>query len=191
MSRSIKRNDYTYWYNDEPITDIHEALSVLACEQTSSTPLYLAHGRESVNGGYEIVVHWHSHRGYGSDGVEYYQIDQALAQKLVDEQFVIPRRILHMGYTETRKEQLVLSDAAREKLEAYEKEMEKKAVSMLVPGIHTDLTGTPKRTSWRRDGFRHGKLYFEYELPGERGSVRVYPEEDRLVMPEEKQAQST
>ena len=194
MSRLVKRTEHTYYCNDAPITDLYEAIYLLSREQTSNEPLYLVKdlrtfgGQLAVpNGGYELIVPWYNHRGYGSEGIDYYQIDQGLAQQLVDEKFVVPRQVKHWGYTETKTDEFVLSHAARGKLETFEKEMEKKAESMLTPGIHTDLTGKPKRVAWRRDGFRCGKLYFDYELP-RGGTVRVYPQQDRLVMPDKEKS---
>jgi hypothetical protein len=182
-----KRSATSHWRNDEPIKNLYEAIDTLSSENSSRDPVHLRKRESEAGDGYEIVWPWYREGSSGGDswGIEYYEIDTATAEELIREHFVAPRRVKHLGYTETRDDELVVTDIAREKLDLFEKEMERKAESMLTPGIHTDLAGKPKRLCWSRDGFRCGRLYFEYELPEERGRVRVYPEEQRLVMPEE------
>ncbi len=182
-----QRTKYSHWYNDAPITNLYEALDTLSSENSSRRSVHLRKRDSEAGEGYEIAYPWYREGCSGGDtsGTDYYDIDTALAEELIRERLVQPNRVPQWGYTETRENELVLTQAAEQKLELFEKEMERKAESMLTPGIHTDLSGRPKRLCRNRDGFRCGKLYFEYELPEERGVVRVYPEEQRLVMPEE------
>lgn len=183
MSRIHKRTEHTWWWNEAPITDVHEAINVL---QQTGTTLRETHLAKRDDGTYEIQVPWVHEGSSGGDtsGSFYYQLATEVAEQLLSEELVTARKVKHWGYAETRESELVLTTAANRKLDEFKKAMEKKAESLLVPGTHTDLTGKPARLGCGRDNHRCGKLYFEYKLPQEGGRVRVYPEEDRLVMPE-------
>lgn len=184
-----KRDEYSYWYNETPITDLHEALYFLAREGSSRDPYCLAKpggywGQKEVPDRWELHAPWYREGSSGGDtsGTDYYQIDPALAEQLINEGYVAPRRVKQWGHTEERKDELVITEKGRCVDEAFEKQMLKKAESMLVPGIHTDLTGNPERRQYDRDKFRHGRFYVEFDTPNE-GRCRIYPEQDEMIFP--------
>jgi hypothetical protein len=191
MPRS-KRTEHTRWQNDSPITDMFEAIEILQTTGTTLRETHLQARPKEAGDGYEICVPWARDGSSGGDtsGTHYFQVDSALVEKMKEERLLTPYIEKYWGGSRVIEDQLVLTTHANMEHETFWKDMKKKAESMLKPGVHTDLTGKPKRLGSGRDGFQCGKLYFDYELPGERGKVRVYPQEDRLVMPEEKQAQS-
>jgi|GEM_PF-7066272 len=181
-----QRSKHSRWCTLTPITDIYEAIDVLQIDGTTLRETHLKKCEPAIGEGYEILVPWAREGSSGGDtsGTHYFHVDSALAEKMKEEGLLTPFIEKGWGYSRERPDELVLTSKAYQMLEEFEKEMEKKAESMLTPGIHTDLTGKPKRTAWSRDGFKCGKLYFEYKLP-QGGVVRVYPQEDRLVMPDE------
>jgi len=191
MSQFPKRTEHSFWHNKEPYTDPHEVLELLRSESPTYEPLHLDRCR-SEEYEWEIVVPWYTHGSSGGDmsGHNYYQIAADLAKQLVEEGLVRQRTIPHMGYTETRENEFVISPKGESTLTMYLKEMREKAETMLIPGIHTDLTGTIDYRGHGRDGWREGPLYFQFQLPEERGQCKVYPESERIVMPDEPEAEA-
>ncbi len=178
-----KLKDRTY-YNETPITDVYEALDVLCFESSSRRSIHLFKSIDKDNPDYHLVVPWYREGCSGGDtsGEDYYQIDPTLAQKMIDEGLVTPLKIVSWGRTDTDRERFVVCYDGEEKSKAYDRDMIKKAESMLKPGIHTDLTAKPYRTEYGREGFRHGRFYVEFKTPhNER--CRVYPQDDELVFP--------
>lgn len=186
MSRYPKRDEHTHWNNEEPITDVHEALEILSEQSPTDSDEFRLHPTRGKLYAWEIVVPWYTEGDSGGDqsGYHYYQIDETLAETLVKEGLVEKRREPRMGYTHTHNDQLVISQAGRDALDAYLTQMRAKAESLLRPGVHTDLTGKPDYAGHDRDGYHCGKLYFEFRLPDTDRRCRVYPEEDRVVEPE-------
>jgi hypothetical protein len=180
-----KVEDITF-YNESPITDAHEALDIFFAEQTHRTPIHLFRsveqkGRERE---YRIVIPWYREGSSGGDtsGESYYQIDVALAEQMISEQFVVPMKVLSWGRTDIDSERFVLNYLGERKSKAFDKAMLEKAESMLTVGIHTDLAGKPERTSYGREGFRCGRFYVDFRTPHEE-TCRVYPEQEELVCP--------
>jgi hypothetical protein len=187
-----KRGEHSYWENDEPYTDVHIVLELLNKQSPTYEPNHLDRctGEEYD---WEIIVPWFTYGSSGGDrsGHNYHQIDTALAKELVDNGWVEPRKILHMGYTETRENEFVISPAGKKKLEAYLSEMKARAESLLVPGVHTDLTGSIRYRGHRRDDWGWGPIYLIFDLPEDRGQCHVYPDEGKIVMPEDSTAEAT
>lgn len=190
--RFPKRGEYDHWYNDEPMTDVHEALEFLASKSPLLNEEFHLHPCSRSEWKWELVAPWYTSGDSGGDrsGYHYYQIAQELAERLVAENLVTPRRVPQWGYTETRESELVISSTGRRVIEEFEKTMRTKAESLLRPGVHTDLTGKPVYRGFRRDGYRHGRLYYKFELPGG-GCCQVYPEEGKVVLPGEEEHEDT
>ncbi len=177
----------TYYRNEEPITDLNEALYVLSNERlgrSSRDPLHLRNETVLGNRVWEVVFPWYREGSSGGDswGQEYFLIADEVAAALIAEHLVAPLRVLHMGYTETDQKRLVLSEHGKERLEAYEAEMIVKAKSMLTPGVHTDLTSEVDCRDFGRDGHQCGRFYLDFRTPHE-DTVRVYPEQGELLYP--------
>lgn len=187
-----ERDKYSHWSNQEPITDVHEVLHFLAEQSRIANEEFHLHRTSGEEWEWELVAPWYTHGSSGGDrsGWDYYQIDPALAEQLVQDGLVTPHRIPRMGYMETRENELVLSSEGRMKVIAFDKEMRIVGEGLLTPGIHTDLTGTPDYRGYRREEFRHGKLYYQFEMPTG-GICRVYPEEGKVLLPEEVAALAT
>ena len=179
-----RRNEHSYWDNKEPITDINEALSFLSHQGSSSDPIHLARHRRPGGEVWELVKPWYAEGDSGGDtsGLDYYQIDPALAQRLVAERLVVPHVVKYWGGSYEENDKLVISSAARERDRNFEHEQLGAAEKFLTPGIHTDLTGKPKRVAWGRDHHWYGRLYADYEMPDGR-RCRVYPEKGEVVVP--------
>lgn len=177
-----KRGKYTYWYNAAPFTDVFEALDVLRASCSSTEGIYLAQDDEH---GWQIEENWYrdADSGGGRGGVHYYEVSPELAAKLKDEEYVTARKEIGWGYTRYNKNKLVITPGARELAAEYWEKLMAKADSMLKPGVHTDLTGRPVRTSARRDN-TSGKPYVEYKMPNG-DTCRVYPEDGRIFAPYE------
>jgi hypothetical protein len=168
------------------MTDLHEALEFLSSTSPVAGDEFHLHRFPFTDCEWELVAPWFTSGSSGGDrsGYHYYQIDPVLATELVKEGFVEKRRVRGWGYTRVVEDELVITEAGRQKLEAYLKEMRAKAESLLKPGVHTDLTGEVDHAGHNRDGYHCGKLYFEFRIPNQ-GRCRVYPEEGRLLEPEE------
>ncbi|MGE5541229.1 MAG: hypothetical protein ACM3TU_03015 [Bacillota bacterium] len=190
MAPLPKRTEHTTWKNPEPYTDIHAVLQLLDEQSKTYEPFHLDQcRREGCE--WEITVPWYTHGDSGGDrsGHDYYQIDPALAEQLVKDGLVIKRSIPHMGYTETREHEFVISRRGKVMLKTYLDEMREKAEALLVPGVHTDLTGEPASQGYDREHWRYGDLYFMFKLPTG-GSCKVYPEQGKLVLPGSEDAQA-
>jgi hypothetical protein len=179
-----KRTDGTFWDNDEPIRDQHEALDLLAVDGSSTEPLHLTREMRDSAWVWELVVPWyHERNGSESSGNNYFQIDGEVAKHLVDQGLVVPRKRIGWGFTRTIDDEWVISEHGQKALQEFNRDMRIKAESMLISGVHTDLTGNAPRLRMEREHWRYGSLYFEFELPMG-GTCRAYPEEDRLQLPE-------
>lgn len=187
MSRP-KRDKYTNWWNMAPIADLHEALHLLNEELPwiSEDAFIRLHDCRSDKGGFpwEIILPWYREGSSGGDasGYHYLQIDPNLAEHLVAEELVDCRR-KYQGSLILPDEYVISATGRRRWLEFFET-MRTKAVGMLKPGIHTDLTGKPLYRGADRDHWRCGNLYFKFEVPLG-GDCRVYPEEERILMPDQ------
>ena len=182
MSRFPTRNEYTFWYNDEPIRDINEALHLLNTQGSSSEPYHLT--KYSDPQLWEIVAPWYHEGSSGADsgGNDYFQIDKTLAEQLLRELLVEPRRINYFGGFRLDPDQLVISKTGEQQVHAFNQKMRTKAQSLLILGTHTNLTGEVVYRGHDRENRTHGKLYFEFLGPYDE-TCRVYPEENRVVFP--------
>lgn len=180
-----KRGEYDHWYNDEPFTDIHEVLQLLNTRSPLINEEFHLHPCPEYDWKWEIVEPWFTSGDSGGDrsGYHYYQIAPELAERLVAECLVTPRKQKEWGYTREILDELVISAAGKTMVETFEAEMRARAESMLTPGVHTDLTGDPVYRGFRREGYRHGRLYYKFQLPESNDCCRVYPEEGRIVLP--------
>lgn len=174
----------TTFYNETPITDVHEALDVFFVEQTHRMPMHLYRGLNKKNPDYRLVIPWHRDGSSGGDtsGENYFQIDPVLAEQMIAERLVVPRKDIGWGYTRDDPERFVLNYLGEQKSKAFDKAMLAKAESMLTVGVHTDLAGKPMRTSYGREGYRCGRFYVDFKTPHEE-TCRVYPEQEELVCP--------
>lgn len=183
-----KRDKHTFWWNAEPITDIYEALQLLNEElgwigEDAFVRLHDCRG-EKVGLSWEIILPWYREGSSGGDmsGRYYFQIDSNLAERLVAEELVEFRR--KYGGSLILRDEYVISRAGHRHWKEYFDTMRAKAVGMLKPGVHTDLSGKPVYVGQSRDHWRYGKLYFEFGMPLG-GNCRVYPEDNCILMPEE------
>ena len=181
------RNPNTYYRNEAPITDLNEALYVLSNERfgrSSRDSLHLRNETVLGNRVWEVVFPWYREGSSGGDtwGQDYFLIADEVAAALIAEHLVAPLRILHMGYTETDEKRLVLSEHGKERLAEFEMQMQAEAQSMLIPGVHTDLSLKLEHAGWGRDGYQCGRFYADFKTPNE-DIVRVYPEQNELVYP--------
>jgi hypothetical protein len=176
---------HSHWYTEEVFTDINAVLQLLRAESPTYEPNHIERNR----GGdceWQIVVPWYTQGDSGGDrsGYHYFQIDPDLVKQLIADGLVQKRTDPRIGYTYTYDNEFVVSQAGRDQSRRFESEMQAKAERMLKPGVHTDLTGKPERRGSGRDHWRFGKYYLIFELPGG-NYCKVYPEEDRLVLPEQ------
>ncbi len=184
MSKFPQRTKYTTWHNEEPITDVNEALYFLNQQGSSSEHIHLARRRGADGLEWELVEPWYREGSSGGDtgGEHYYQIDTVLAEKLVRDALVRPHKRVGWGYTREEPDTLVISAKGEQAVRTFEEGMRSKALEFLVPGVHTDLTGEPVRCGNGRDQWRHGRVYFDFRTPaGE--TCRVYPEQDECIVP--------
>ncbi len=172
------------WYNDTPITDIHEALGILNVQSPLLNEVVRL-ARRWADGivTWEIVVPWYTHGDSGGEraGENYFQIDTALAQRLVDEKMVTPYIEARWGYSETHRDRLVITKHGKDALKIFEEHALATAVALLTPGIHTDLVGEPVIAHIRREEWRTGHYYIEFRMPDER-RCRVYPDIGMLIV---------
>lgn len=185
MSRLSKRTEHTFWMNDKPYTNIYVVLELLAAQSQTYEPHHLHRCRGNEGFDWEIVVPWYSSGCSGGDtsGHHYYQLDPAVAEQLVKDELVTAHMEKHWGYTTEEKDKLVISHRGSEELRLFMHDMRTKAESLLKPGVHTDLTGKVDYRGHDRDDYGSGPLHFLFEMPTG-GRCRVYPEEDRIVLPE-------
>jgi hypothetical protein len=178
-----RRDKYSYWHNKEPVTDKYEALGLLADQNSSTRPIHLTKNDEH---GWEVVYPWFRDGDSGgcASGDDYFQIDQPLAQSLVNERLVEPFVEKGWGWSRPNPRMLVLARSAREDVRRYEREMQARALTMLILGVHTDLTGQAVSNGWGRESWRTGPLHFDFKSPSAQ-ICRVYPEENRIVYPYE------
>lgn len=184
-----ERTKHTWWHNETPITELYEALNFLADPPEANDPIHLFRKHERDGGGFELRIPWYHEGSSGGDssGINYYQIGSELAQRLIDEQLVAPRKVPRWGYTEVREDEFVRTEQGYRLWHTHLNQMEEKAESLLIPGTHTDLTGRPHRVRMGREHFRHGRLRFDYQTPtGD--IVYVFPEEGKIEMAPNKAA---
>ena len=173
------RDEYTHYENAEPVKDPYELMDLLSQGRSDSTDgRYLR-----VRQGEEIEMHrgWYVHGDSGGDrsGIDYYQIDPETSKKLIAERWVTPKRIPHMGYTEERKHELVLSEAGKAELRRFHEEQRKAALALLIPGKHSKFSGVFNYRSHGRQYPGVGPLYFEFVTPMDE-KVRVCPETKKV-----------
>jgi len=184
MSSRPRRNEYTHWNNEQPITDLHEALHLLGMSSSSSDPHHLARRHELLGEIWELVASWYREGDSGGDssGFDYFQIDQNLARELVNERLVQSHVVKYRGGSYEERDKFVISAVARERLHKLDTTLLVQAETLLRPGVHTDLTGKPNRTASGRDRWRYGRFFVDYVIPnGE--CCRVYPSEGALIVP--------
>jgi hypothetical protein len=175
-----KRDGATHWWNDRPITDEHEALYVLVKEWRGPDPVYLSTKREKP----EICQELHRQGEGGRESsyyIEYLEIDEELAKKLIKEQWVTPMRILHMGYTETVREKLVLSPHGLDHLKRLTQQKCALAKTLPVPGEHTQFSSILEETGCGcENGRRGGRFYVDLKTPMDE-RLRVYPDSKQIT----------
>jgi hypothetical protein len=191
-----RRDERTYWMNDAPVTDIHEALDLLTEPWDASGPRFLDVGYDLADGAKpEIHFEWSRERnGQWSNGTNYLQIDSLLVEQLKNRGFVKPMEIPHMGYTETEKRKLIITDVGKKYAKLSLESKQSKAVELVRPPPYDALTPLydPTRIfSFRESEFWGGKLYFRFEmLNGE--MLKVYPDTGEFgVIPAEKKEAAT
>jgi len=188
-----RRDERTYWMNDAPVTDIHEALDLLTEPWDASGPRFLDVGYDLANDSTpEIHFEWSRERnGQWSSGTNYLQIDPSLAKQLEERGFVKPMEIPHMGYTETEKRKLVITPVGKKYVQLTLEQKQRKAVELVRPRPYDALAPLydPTRIfSSREHNWWGGKLYFSFEMMnGEK--LHVYPDTEEFgVIPAEQKA---
>jgi hypothetical protein len=186
--KHVVRAGNTYWWNDTPIMDVHLALEILLKESAViGRPTYLHDCQyEKVSHKWEIVEYWYREGSSGGDrgGWNYFQIDARIAEQLVAEKLVIPKEegahpcIIKIPY------QLLVSDKGRRVYNEYRESMKRKALGMLRPGVHTDLTGETRSRGMDREPWRCGELFFAFDMPLG-GQCHVFPGSERIVLVDE------
>lgn len=192
-----KRGAHTYWYNDEPIVDIHEALDMLWLDQGSSSERYIAIGVEIVDLSMpELHADWYTEGDSGGDmsGWYYFRIDPELVKKLREEELLEPRKVLYMGGFYLEHDKLVLSDRGKQRREQLQEEKRAKAIKLMRPGVYEKIPPLfdEKRVYPRREhGTYGGELYFTFHMiSGD--VVHISPDTGKIeVIPAKKTAEAT
>lgn len=173
------RGEHGTWCNYEPITNLAEALDFLTTDGSSSEPYHL---HRSIHGdGWELAAPWYREGSSGGDssGTDYYQIGQSLAQRMIEKELVEQLLVKFHGGSYRDKDKLVVTRRGSEAQKLLLAKAQRRALRMLIPGKHTDLTGEPQSAGWGRDQWRYGRQYFEYCGPsGNR--FRVFPVEHTI-----------
>lgn len=188
MTNLRRRDDRTYWWNDGPITDIHEALDLLQKQWGDSGKRFIS--TEDKKGlGFEINLEWYREGSSGGDssGVDHFDIKPEVVEELVKQGFVEKMRIPEMGYTYTEPYKLVMSQKGQIELERLHEEARRIAHGLLIPGKHSKFSGLFHDAGYGRSGYRGcGRLYYKFRTPqGEK--VRVYSDTKEVEKLEEKQ----
>ena len=185
MSRFPKRTPHSYYYNEEPVTDLNEALDLLGSDNSSTDPVHLARKDPRDGEGWEVRIPWYKEGSSGGDtsGIDYYQIDTELAERLVSERMVEPFVVKQWGSSYADSHRLVLTAPSKQRVREFSDDMRAKALKLLIPGIHTDLTGEPDYAGSGRDSYRHGRVWVLLRSPKE-GRCRVYTESGVVVFPD-------
>lgn len=178
------RDEHSFWHNTETITDVHEALSLLCTDADSTEPTHLRRSLVGILFIWEIVVPWYREgsSGFDTSGTDHYDVSDDIAKRLQNEDLVEPYIEQSWGWSHRDPERLVITRAAALSLYTYQEGLRAGARSLLIPGIHTDLSTEPNRIGSGREHGRHGRFYVDFETP--RGQVcRVYPEQQECVCP--------
>lgn len=184
-SAERRRGEHSTWYNDEPITDLHEALDLLWLERNSVRERYLQiHNSLADPSKPEIHADWYTEGDSGGDmsGWYYFQIDPELAKQLQKEELVEPRKVLYMGGFYLEHEKLVLSGKGKEKRERLNREKKEAAIKLMRPGVYEKLQPLyderrvfPEREHFLSFGSGYGRLAFTfYMLNGD--EVYIFPD---------------
>ncbi len=172
-----RRTENTYWSNDTPITDLHEALDAIGGYRT-----YLYIGQDLADKARpEIRQDLSANYAASKENPKftYLEIDPELARRLIAEKFVTPMRVSILGLIKTLNDMLVLSSAGWERRQGLREEKELLAQSML----KTEEYGAPSNVVNFRHGRRHkghwGEIFFDFKTPsGEK--VRVFPDNGKI-----------
>jgi hypothetical protein len=185
-SAERRRDEHTTWYNDEPITDIHEVLGVLVMERRGSLCRYIDIGPYRADTTKpELHVEWYTEGDSGGDmsGWHYLQIDPGLVKQLVDKGYVEPKKNLYLGGFSLDQEKLILSQEGIRHLKWLDGEKKRIAVSLMRPGVYEELSPLydERRVFATRDGRYGGKLHFKFEmLNGD--EVLVFPDTNQTAV---------
>ena len=183
MSSSLEvksRSKDTSWENDAPIADLLEALDLLYEGHHVYRPKHYLSTRKSPP---EIHVEWYidGDSGGGRSGTDYYQIDRAVSQQLIDGGFVTPRIEKGWGWSRRESEVLVLSEAGLTLREKLRDEQFQIAKAFLRPGVHSKWSSIFNCTGSSREKMEWGRLSFSFITPlGEK--VRIYPDNGEFEM---------
>lgn len=183
MSPFRRRDEHSFWYNQEPISDPYEALSLLRSNNSSTIPPYLRRELIDALWTWEIVVPWYHEGSSGGDssGEDYYEVVDAVAQRLKLESHVEPHVDKGWGWSRPNPDRLVISSRSKEMSIEHERVLRAAAAALLRPGIHTDLSGKPHQggAGWDYDTNR---FYVDFHTPSET-TCRVYPERQEIIYP--------
>jgi hypothetical protein len=170
----------TYWHNEIPITDVHEALWLLQKEWSGQQP-YIAMAEYNYTHkktlAPELHQPWYSEGDSGGDssGIYHLEISPEVVATLTKEEWVTPMKIPHWGGSTTDLNKRVLSHAGRTEFEWFIEAQQKVAQALPKPLVHSKFSGlfNPRGYGYT-SRWGGGKLYFDFVTPQEE-RVRVYP----------------
>ncbi len=167
------RDKFSFFENENPITDLHQILDILSPTRGDSIDGRYINIRNEIP---EIHIGWYIHGDSGGDrsGIDYYQVDAGVVKKLIAEGWVVPKEVSRWGATDIHHHELVLSAQGKEELRHYYKSEEENARKMVEPGVHTKFSGVLYLRDKGRGYRSREELFFVFDTPmNER--VRVYP----------------
>src|SRR3989344_3835161 len=147
------RDEYTYWWNEAPITDVHEALHLLRPQwgdPFGEKTRYLSMRADPP----ELHIEWFADgdSGGASSGTYYLEIALTVVEQLQRDGFVQPLQVKGYGYSYPDPNKLIIS------------------------GEHSKFSGIFESTGWGRVHSRFGgRLFFDFVTPMKE-KVRVYPD---------------
>ena len=130
-----KRDEHTYWYNEQPIATIHEALDALCKRWGDSGKRYIYTDNEKP----ELWICWYKEGSSGGDsaGTDYFEIKPEVTAELAKLGYIEKMAVPQIGYTYHEPYKFVLSREGERERERLYKEKKEIARSLLVPGEHS------------------------------------------------------
>ena len=171
------RDEYTYWWNEAPITEVHEALHLLRPQwgdPFGEKTRYLSMRADPP----ELHIEWFADgdSGGASSGTYYLEIALTVVEQLQRDGFVQPLQVKGYGYSYPDPNKLIISRLGTLEIEEYLMRTEEEMRKLLIPGEHSKFSGIFESTGWGRVHSRFGgRLFFDFVTPMKE-KVRVYPD---------------
>ncbi|HET8580935.1 MAG TPA: hypothetical protein VFL98_00510 [Candidatus Paceibacterota bacterium] len=118
-----KRDERTHWYNSEPIDDELQIYDLLHYERYYDHDYRTRYLRQRQGSSeLELVVQWREDGG-GDSAFDYFDLDQDLVQRLIEEQMLAPYRQPYPGGYELRYGTWQMSMFGRDRRLALQREV--------------------------------------------------------------------